>query len=218
MILRVWAMYSRSRLVLITLLLFFSVMVISTAVDYIILTTVTWKSIMTSETTQNDALGISFCASQLYSRKYVWGTIAVISQIAHGALLCTLVIIQFVRQSIQMYRSTQIWELNKYINLMVKQGIIYFFGAFLVYFLSLRLNITTEAARIIISILAFIPMFALTPRFIISVRKLYVRERREGFDTGFGLLTLSGGPGTAMVFADVEQNEIERDGEGGSDE
>jgi len=215
MILRVWAMYNQSRLVLITLLLFFSVMVILTAVDCIIMTTMTLKNIWMAYVETIQILDTSFCSFQLYSPSVdVWaqGLVATIPQMVHGALLCTLVIIHFVKQSIQMYRVSLRWELNKYVNLMVKQGIIYFFVAFSLYIISL-LNITTEAESIITSILACVPMVTLTPRFIISIRKLYahdVRRRRgEGIDSGFGMSTLSGRstPGTAMVLADVEQNE-----------
>ena len=41
--------------------------------------------------------------------------------------MCILAIIQFVRQSLQMYRVTKQWQLSKYMNLLVKQGIFYFF-------------------------------------------------------------------------------------------
>lgn len=60
--------------------------------------------------------------------------------------------------------------------------------------------------------LAYVPMYTLTPRFILSIRELYARDvqgrRGEGIDNGFGLLSTDrGAVGTAMVFADVEPNE-----------
>ncbi|KAF8552966.1 hypothetical protein OG21DRAFT_1485804 [Imleria badia] len=57
-------------------------------------------------------------------------------------------------------------------------------------------------------------MFTLIPRFIISIRELYARDvqgrRGEGIDTGFGLSSsCRDAGGTAIVFADVEQNELD---------
>ena len=65
---------------------------------------------------------------------------------------------------------------------------------------------------LILSVLEFVPLITLTPRFILSIREMYVRDvrgrRGSGIDTGFGLSS-SGrdAGGTAIVFADVEQNE-----------
>ena len=68
-------------------------------------------------------------------------------------------------------------------------------------------------------------MFTLTPRFILSIRALYARDLRgrtesRDMDNEFGLTSVSGHGvgGTAMVFADVGQNEeglegLEQDGE-----
>jgi len=100
--------------------------------------------------------------------------------------------------------------------LIVKQGIVYFFGAFLVYLHNfLDPTTRTEAGLIVVYILAFVPTFVLTPRFIISIRELYAHDSRgrRGEGTGFGLSTLSGrgSPGTAIVFAEVEQNETLED-------
>ena len=60
--------------------------------------------------------------------------------------------------------------------------------------------------------LQYVPMFTLTPRFILSIRELYALDvqgrRGGGVDTGFGL-SLSGREAdeTRRVFANVEQNE-----------
>ena len=58
----------------------------------------------------------------------------------------------------------------------------------------------------------FVPIFTLTPRFIIKIRDLYARDvegrRWEGIDTGFGLPSLDRGAGeTGMVFAVGRQQE-----------
>ena len=60
-------------------------------------------------------------------------------------------------------------------------------------------------------ILEYVPVFTLSPRFIMSIRELYARDvqgrRGEGIDTGFGLSSDRGAGRSAIVFADVEQNE-----------
>ena len=69
---------------------------------------------------------------------------------------------------------------------------------------------------ILLPILQTVPIFTLTPRFILNIRELYARDvqgrRGGGIDTGFGL-SLSGHEAgrTAMVFMDVEQNEGSED-------
>lgn len=63
-----------------------------------------------------------------------------------------------------------------------------------------------------LAVLEYVPLFTLTPRFIISIRELYARDvqgrRGGGIDTGFGLsLSSRSVGGTEIVFAGVEQNE-----------
>ena len=48
------------------------------------------------------------------------------AQIAVGALMCLLVVIQFIRESHQMYKATKHFRLNPYINLLARECIIYF--------------------------------------------------------------------------------------------
>ena len=54
-------------------------------------------------------------------------------------------------------------------------------------------------------------VLTLTPRFILSIRALYARDVRGrqgyGIDTGFGFSSLDAGGGSAMVFADIRENE-----------
>ena len=61
------------------------------------------------------------------------------------------------------------------------------------------------------NILSVVPLFTLTPRFIVSIRELYARDvhcgRGEGIDTGFGLTSGRSAVETAIVFADAVQNE-----------
>ncbi|KAF8135140.1 hypothetical protein EV363DRAFT_854068 [Boletus edulis] len=58
--------------------------------------------------------------------------VATILQIVHGAAMCILAVFQFMRQSLQMYGVTKRWQLNRYMNLLVQQGILSFFAYVLV--------------------------------------------------------------------------------------
>lgn len=65
----------------------------------------------------------SFCLEGL--ALYHWIEVALIPLIP-AAVTCVLVIIQFVRQSLQMRRATKQWHLNRYMNLLSRENIIYF--------------------------------------------------------------------------------------------
>ena len=56
----------------------------------------------------------------------IWAEVYSILQITHGAAMFILVIVSFVRESLQMYRMTRQWQCNQYVSLLVKQGILYF--------------------------------------------------------------------------------------------
>ncbi|KAG8212945.1 hypothetical protein J3R82DRAFT_11307 [Butyriboletus roseoflavus] len=134
--------------------------------------------------------------------------------------MCTFAIVRFVRESLQMYRVTKQWYPNRYMNLLVKEGILYFFAILLfnlIDVLTYAEVIPVETWQMIMLVFAeYVPMYALTPRFITSMRELYARDvqgkRGGGIDTAFGL-SLSGhdAGGTAIVFADVGQTEGSED-------
>ena len=64
----------------------------------------------------------------------------------------------------------------------------------------------------LLAILGYVPMYTLTPRFILSIRELYKHDvqggPRDGIDTGFGLSSAGygAGDGTAIVFAGAAQS------------
>ena len=75
-------------------------------------------------------MDFSFCVLGLNQR--TWTTVITVLQITHSGAVCTLAIVQFVRQSLQMYRATKQWRPNQYMSLLVKQGILYFLAYVLV--------------------------------------------------------------------------------------
>lgn len=70
----------------------------------------------------------------------------------------------------------------------------------------------TGGQAILLVILEYVPIYTLTPRFILTIRELYARDvrgRRAGIDTGFGL-SLSE---ATIEFASAGQNESLEDSE-----
>ena len=69
-------------------------------------------------------LDSSFCVVQYGSP--VWPEAMAAVQITLGALMCLLVAIQFVGQSLQMYQVAMRFELSRYMNLLTREGMFYF--------------------------------------------------------------------------------------------
>ena len=176
---------------------------------------------------------------------YTWCEFATILQLIPGAVTCLFIIIQFVRQSLQIYRATKQWQLNRYTKLFFREGIIYFLvyvisflrilikqnmlmvplrGSTLVFSLvnlptqRLFYSLTVKWLSGVLLVGSNVPVFALTPRFILSIRALFARDirgtRGYGIDTGFD----HSSPGnssssvTAIVFASIGRDEeSERD-------
>ena len=147
MILRVWAMYNRSKLIFNALLTLFSLEFISFIIacaaytdprnlsGTLTLAKYKWYSALTScppplhllaaAVATGQILDFSFCVVQ--TAPPTWDNMAAILQITHGIAMCILVIIQGVRQSLQMYHVTKQWQLNRYMKMLVQQEILYFF-------------------------------------------------------------------------------------------
>ena len=70
------------------------------------------------------ALDFSFCVVQPTS--LIWTQVAVVSQITHASAICMLALVRFVSQSFHMYGMTKQWQINRYMGLLVRQGILYF--------------------------------------------------------------------------------------------
>ncbi|KAF8442258.1 hypothetical protein L210DRAFT_3202434 [Boletus edulis BED1] len=172
MMLRVWAMYNRSRLILAVLLILFFLEIIPSILYAVIDSNPKNLSAPVIQITD-----FSYC---LVLPIAVWTDETAAFQITHGAVMCTLAIFQFVGQLLQMYSATKQWQISQYLKLIVKQGIIYFFAIFLfnlMEMLAVAGEFPTGGWQMILSIiLEYVPIFTLTPRFILSIRELYARD------------------------------------------
>ncbi|KAG9315358.1 hypothetical protein JVU11DRAFT_4503 [Chiua virens] len=209
MILRIWAMYHRSRLILVVLIALYVIEMTSA-----VIASGFYSKARVGAVTTIVILEYSLCVVGV---EPTWGQVTNVMQIAFAVALCLLAIIQFVKQSLQMYRITKQWQPNLYMKLLVKQGVLYFFAIFLINFvdiLSVSGNIPNSGWQpIFLYIVQFVPAYTLTPRFIMSIRELYASDlqgrRVGGLDTGFGLVSVSNGSiaGTTIAFAEAEQTE-----------
>jgi len=207
MILRIWAMYNRSRVIIGSLLALYFVVIIGTLLDVIV------NSIpkdLPAGVVQ--ILSYSFCT--LASIVPTWTDVAVILQITQGGTLCLLGIIQVVRQSLQMYRTTKTWQINRYMALLVRQGMLSFLAIFLFNLVNV-LYIFGKAPTggwqlLLLVALEYVPIYTLTPRFILNMREMYARntQKFEGIDTAFGLSVVSG---ATMEFAAAGQDRYSED-------
>lgn len=79
----------------------------------------------TSTVTTTQVLDFSVC-SVVYNIPTGWSEYATVPQFILGSVLCILVVFQFVRQSYRMYRATKQWQPNRYMSLLVREGVLYF--------------------------------------------------------------------------------------------
>ncbi|KAI9567799.1 hypothetical protein HD554DRAFT_2103449 [Boletus coccyginus] len=203
MILRVWVIYKRSRLILCTLLILLSLTII-----FAFLATVIDDRPGNQPAAADQILNFSICGAR--SSSPTWTTVTTTFQIVEGATLLSLMIFQFVWESLQMYRETGRWQINRYMNIFVKQGILYFFAVFcfsLINVLAATKRLPEGGWQVIpLSILENVPMYTLGPRFIMSIRKMHARDvqgrRGSKIDTAFGLYDR--GADGIVVFVDVD--------------
>ncbi|KAG8219134.1 hypothetical protein J3R82DRAFT_4915, partial [Butyriboletus roseoflavus] len=222
MILRVYAMWNRSKAILLVLLLIYVPQVISTLVYIgIYYNPSTYLSVTIVQINN-----FSVCAFSLRGTSSTLDLYGRILLIVLGAILLVLAVFQTLKQSVAMYKATKMWQPNRYMQQLVRDGVLYF----LVYvspslfvtitfsrrsrlrvfadklttqmffpdsdtFRAMFFNITSmvqveppsnNGLALFLSLLAYITMCPIMPRFIISVRELYdrdIRGRVQGMDT-----------------------------------
>ena len=69
-------------------------------------------------------LDISVCNSVL--KTLTWNILLTIVQFILSTVMCILVMFKFVRDLLHMHQATGKWELNRYMTLLVSEGLLYF--------------------------------------------------------------------------------------------
>jgi len=132
-------------------------------------------------------LDMSFC-DPTYDTTNRLGAYKFIPRVTLSALLLILAAVRFCMEAVQSYRMTKQVQVNKYIQLFFKEGILYFLAHLL-----FIIDFGETLPGLTMAMLATIVMYIISPRFIMSVRGLYfanllqVNGRNMGIDTGFGI-------------------------------
>jgi len=203
MILRVYAMWNRSRIILSILLFIFVLQTIFAVVLDGIYDTGTHLSMTTGQ-----VFNFSFCSDLAAGSSLALQLCRAALRLVLSAALVIFAVSQTLKQSFEMYRATKQWQPNRYMQRLLGDGILYFTVnvVFQIY------DIPAMApASIFLTTFLYMAFYTLIPRFIISIRELYDDDIRGRFhiDTGFGAgLQSNAGADTtvsAMIFVDGNQ-------------
>ncbi|KAH0836814.1 hypothetical protein J3R83DRAFT_8579, partial [Lanmaoa asiatica] len=122
MILRVYAMWNRSKWILwVLLFIHVSQVIVSSLFAGIYYNPNTYISV-----TVDRFLDFSFCNISWNNVPALLNMYSEIPRFILGALLLLLAVIQTLQQSVEMYKATKQWQPNRYMQLLVRDGIIYF--------------------------------------------------------------------------------------------
>lgn len=146
-------------------------------------------------------------------------------------------LVKFCKESVQTYEMTRQWLPNRYINLLVRESFLYFLAyvslcplftspnnfltsfppadRYLLY--NIDFDVITLGSNnlqllgLTMDMLSYVSLFTLCPRFILSVRELYILDSRRywsgesGIDTGFGF---EGQSPSSVMFEDAEADAL----------
>jgi len=205
MILRVYAMWNRSRTILYILLFIYVLQTfVAAAFDGIC-------SVLLAQ-----SVDLAYCGADAPVTFQIYLTPL---RFVLSAALVIFAVSQALKQSFEMYKATQQWQSNRYMQKMVGDGILYFVVNMLYQMIGVFSRTAMTRKTIIPSILTTVylctTLYTLIPRFIIGIRELYDRDIRGRFhiDTGFGMQSRSNpSPDTtisAIVFMDGRQGDTD---------
>jgi len=189
MILRVHTMWNRSKVILTILLLCYTVR----AVLQLVIVAIFYNPDIDAIVATSQVLDYSFCTEVDAVigpyMKYVvtWPNF-------FDLLLLILALIPPVKESIAMYKGTGRWEPNRYMSLIVKEGVAYLFLNLLnnipVSIINVDTNPVSPVWYLIFQFSYTITMYPIFPRFVIGMRELFDKDSRgrlEGIDSAFGI-------------------------------
>ncbi|KIJ08288.1 hypothetical protein PAXINDRAFT_102632 [Paxillus involutus ATCC 200175] len=180
MILRIYAMYNRSRRILaILLVIYIPTLVLS-------ITSAAYSTAQKFYLSVLAVADVKICVMGINDIAHVV-TYAIVARLVIGTLLCILAVAKFVRQSLEMHKALKQWRSDRYMKLFARESILYFIA-------NLILNVATYLSisgtlYIVLSIISCVFPYVLAARFVLSVRDLYSHAVGEHVDTGFGAVS-----------------------------
>ncbi|KAN0092753.1 hypothetical protein V8E55_003537 [Tylopilus felleus] len=215
MILRVYALWNQSRTIL-GILLFIYVPQITISIVWEAVYSIPGRSLSVAIA---QGLNSSYCNYSSNTAPLV--AYRTIPRFVLGAALLILAFIPTLKQSGEIYKVTRRWKTTQSMQLLVREGAVYFIVNMLFNIVNL-IQVPVVGLMIFLDGLGYSLSCAIMPRFIISIRELYHRDnqnRWQGVDTGFGVFSQSFSGGDAAVsvinFVDViSEQEVGVDGDG----
>lgn len=67
---------------------------------------------------------LAYC--EVTSASVTWTKVSAIPDMVNGGVICALVIFQFAKRVLEMYRVSKRWHSNRYMNLFAGQSVLYF--------------------------------------------------------------------------------------------
>ncbi|KAF9230111.1 hypothetical protein BU15DRAFT_84037 [Melanogaster broomeanus] len=181
MLLRVYAMYHRFRIVLGILLAAYipSVVVSSLA-----------NTIYKPQIEVSALFGATICTLS-FNAPSNFSTYFLISYVIISAVLCGFAVVRLVRESLQKHRTVKRWRSNQYLELIVRENVLYFVAYLFAVIVPMvtETGVLQEITSLLLFMFAAIPPVVLSPRLIISVREFHSRVVGDHIDTGFGAIS-----------------------------
>ncbi|KAF9230574.1 hypothetical protein BU15DRAFT_69079 [Melanogaster broomeanus] len=200
LILRVYAMYNRSRIVLGIILL---VYIPTVAVQFALI--VMFNNFKTHlSVTEVEEMNLKFCVTSYSDATelsiYIW-----IARAVNSAVLCLFAVAQFIRHALEMHKVLGKWQSNRYMRFLVQESILYFISDLLYNVLGIVLGPSKTVSRT-----AAAP-YLLAPRLIISAREFHSHIVGDHIDNGFGFSSQGFSRSHGIIWASPE----DREGDGG---
>jgi len=215
MILRVWALYNQSRLVLGALVVLYVIEVVSLLARYLN------DSISLGGSGVDIArvLQFTFCVAPPSASSSWLVDLPFAVAIALGTLMCIFTAFRFRKEFLEVYKKKRRFHLNRYMKCLARDAAIYFIVVLLfsVFTLLSSSDIQTASGWLVLVAagLEQIPPVTLIPRFILSLRELDTRDvgASNGTTLGFGSEFGHGAARNTLRFAGIGQDEDEDEGD-----
>ncbi|KAF9230575.1 hypothetical protein BU15DRAFT_83455 [Melanogaster broomeanus] len=202
--LRVYAMYNRSRTVLgILLFVYIPTMIFLLVLLGIINNPKTHVSI-----TDVEVVNMELCASSYNVGTELIISMRVLSTVING-VLCSFAVVQFIRYSLEMHKVLGKWQSNRYMKLLVHESILYFVMVLLLNIMTLIQSLATLSGtvQVVLEALSGLPPYIVGPHLILSVREFHSRILGEHIDSGFGLDSQRFSTSRGVIFMTPEERE-----------
>ncbi|KAF8428952.1 hypothetical protein L210DRAFT_3116192 [Boletus edulis BED1] len=210
MILRVYAMWNRSRTILSILLsIFVAQTIVAVVLDGIYNNPNTHVLV-----TLNQVSDFSFCNISYINTPATVQVYRAAPRLVLSAALVILAVSQTLKESFEMYKATKQWQPNRYMQKLVGDGILYFIVNVVcqIYYVVIPVEAPTNDVAVFLGTFVDLAFYNLIPRFIIGIREFYDRDICGGFhiDTGFGVVSQSNaGPGTSVSSGTSNSSDLE---------